>query len=224
MNNTSRVLLIAFPWLLSITLGIWLLVVHTSKAPEAAPQVEQASTTPIAESSGDDLVLARTCRSRLKECGRKLGACRAVAASAHRDREQDRPPVPVMADPEVQEMVAKEVEKALAVQEELLEQERAESLAGWHKLASRFLSDGLGLNPEESRWVGEYVCAVHELSAKTGADVASTREEVLALFSRLRDERKAILRDLEAYMGPERYQKLRAIGGLGFLGEALGCR
>jgi hypothetical protein len=121
-------------------------------------------------------------------------------------------------------MIEAKVEMALAAQEELLDQERAESLAGWHKLASRFLSDGLGLNPEESRWVGEYVCAVHELSAKTGADVASTKEEVLALFTRLRNERKAILRDLEAYMGPERYQKLRAIGGLGFLGESLGCR
>lgn len=224
MTRSPHGLLVIFPWLLSIALGAWLVVILASKDPVSTPPAEHASPSPIVESSGDELVLLRTCRDRLKSYGHKLGACRAVAASSHRNLEKDRSPAPDLSDPKVQAMVAAEVEKALAAQEELLEQERAESLAGWHKLASRFLSEGLGLNPEESRWVGEYVCAVHELSAKTGADVASTKEEVLALFTRLRNERKAILRDLEAYMGPERYQKLRAIGGLGFLGESLGCR
>jgi hypothetical protein len=224
MNRNPRSLLIAFPWFLSVGLGAWLVVVLTSDEPAPAPAAEQTSTSPVVESSGDDLVLARTCRNRLKECGRKLGACRAVAASTQKKMEMGRTPDKILSDPKVQAMVAAEVENALAAQEELLEQERAETHAGWLKLASRFLSDGLGLNPKESRWVGEYVCAVHELSARTGADVASTKEEVLVLFTRLRDERKAILRDLEAYMGPERYQKLRDIGGLGFLGEALGCR
>lgn len=217
-------LVVIFPWLLSIALGAWLVVILVSKDPESAPPARQPSPPSIVESSGDDLVLLRTCRTRLKTCGRKLGACRAVATSSHRNLEQGRSPVPVLSDPKVQAMVAAEVEKALATQEEFIEQEQAESREGWLKLASRFLSDGLGLSPEESAWVGEYVCAVHELSARTGADVASTKEEVEALFARLSDERKLILRDLEAYMGPERYHKLRAIGGLGFLGEALGCR
>jgi hypothetical protein len=222
MNQNPRILLVVFPWLLSFGLGVWLVVILTSTDPVSSPPAEQASPTTIVETPGDDLVLARACRNRLKDCGRKLTACRAVATSLQTKQEKDKQPV--LSDPKVRAAIAAEVETALAAHEVLVEQERAERLKGWHKLADRFLSDGLGLNPEESRWVGEYVCAVHELSAKTGADVASTKEEVLALFTRLRNERKAILRDLEAYMGPERYQKLRAIGGLGFLGESLGCR
>jgi hypothetical protein len=224
MNRNPRVLSVVFPWLLSIGLGAWLVVILTSDAAVSAHPAERASPTTTVESPGEDLALVRTCRSQLKQCGRKLVACRSVAASSQASLEKGRSPAKILSDPKVKAMIASEVEMALAARDELLEQERTERLAGWHKLASRFLSDGLDLNQEESRWVGEYVCAVHELSSKTGADVASTKEEVLALFARLRNERKAILRDLEAYMGPERYQKLRAIGGLGFLGEALGCR
>jgi hypothetical protein len=228
MIRNPRVVFVALPWLLSIALGTWLLIFLTSKDPEPAPRAKhtgpRTGSGQVEESTAADLALLRTCRTRLKEAGRKLVACRAVAARSRFHRQQDRSPARALSDPKVQALVAAEVEMALAAREELLEQERAESRAQWLDLASRFLGEGLGLSPEESAWVGEYVCAVHELSARTGADVASTKEEVLALFARLKNERQGILRDLEAYMGPERYRKLRAIGGLGFLGEALGCR
>ena len=92
MNRNPRMLLTVFPWLLSISLGTWLVVILTSDEPASAPPAEQTVASPIVESSGDELVLLRTCRNKLKTCGHKLVACRAVAASSQKKLETGRSP------------------------------------------------------------------------------------------------------------------------------------
>jgi len=52
------------------------------------------------------------------------------------------------------------------------------------------------------------------------SDRAAEAEEAVQEIQR---ERAAVLRDIEARLGPERYARLRAIGGVGLLGESLDC-
>jgi len=42
-------------------------------------------------------------------------------------------------------------------------------------------------------------------------------------FDELRLEREALLGDLERFLGAERYERLRAVGGIGLLADAFDC-
>lgn len=95
--------------------------------------------------------------------------------------------------------------------------------------ARRFATSVVGVGDDESRWLESYMCTVHRLRSQMVDDLgALLRDEaspdrIEALLAEAKQERAAVLADLEENLGPERYQRLRAVGGLGILGSALAC-
>jgi hypothetical protein len=70
--------------------------------------------------------------------------------------------------------------------------------------------------------MAQYVCAVHDQRASA---LGRLRQGTVGpeVLSRLAAERQGLLRDLESYLGAEKYRTLRSIGGLGALREAFAC-
>lgn len=93
----------------------------------------------------------------------------------------------------------------------------------------RMLARMLGVPPAEARWLREYVCAVGDVRADTldalrNALREDTPPDALApVLDEARKQRRAVLDDLKARLGDERYDALRGIGGLGLLGGILEC-
>ena len=91
-------------------------------------------------------------------------------------------------------------------------------------LASALTKDVLGLTPEQSAWVGEYVCATRDLHRLLADEAASAAALGADAFDRARLQREELLGDLEKYLDADRYAKLRALGGISLLTDALDCR
>lgn len=95
--------------------------------------------------------------------------------------------------------------------------------------AHRFTRQVVGVSEGEAQWMEEYLCAVHDLREQMIEDLdglltsAGAPEEIDALLEEARGERKTVLQDLEQRLGPERYARLRSVGGLGVLGASLPC-
>lgn len=95
--------------------------------------------------------------------------------------------------------------------------------------ARRFATGVVGTTDAEAEWVEDYLCSVHRLREtmvedlddllERGADAA----EIDEVIDRARDDRTAVLEDLENRLGADRYARLRAVGGLGVMGSALDC-
>jgi hypothetical protein len=108
----------------------------------------------------------------------------------------------------------------LAVERAAREQVRFRRLES----ALSLIEDELGLGDEESAWLSEYVCAVRELREDSLVDLAERDAGAPAgVWEQMRQEREEALGGLAAVLGPERFERLRAIGGIGLLNDLLDC-
>lgn len=90
-----------------------------------------------------------------------------------------------------------------------------------------FMARVVGVKGPAGEWLADYVCLVDELRDRTVREIASTMDdpaaypdEVDEIVSEAKQEREAMLGDIEARLGPARYAKLRDIGGLAILSLA----
>jgi hypothetical protein len=82
----------------------------------------------------------------------------------------------------------------------------------------------IGLTAEQGDWVSDFACTLRQRRLSVLADAsAPAPTDPAVLAERLRAEREEVLLDLEAYLGPDRYQALREIGGIGLFNELVDC-
>lgn len=95
--------------------------------------------------------------------------------------------------------------------------------------ARRFSRRVVGTSEEEADWLEDYLCAVDGLRDTMVADLErllddnASEQDVESALAQARADRKAVLVDVERRLGPERYARLRAVGGVGLLGSQLQC-
>lgn len=92
-----------------------------------------------------------------------------------------------------------------------------------------FMARVVGVTGPAGEWLADYVCLVDDLRNRTVRDIEATfgdpaayPEAVDEIVAESKQERDAILGDIEARLGPQRYARLRELGGLSML--SLACR
>jgi hypothetical protein len=114
-----------------------------------------------------------------------------------------------------------ELRRALAWSAERRREERARRASAARELVTSVLR----LTSVEWDWLAEFVCAVRELRGAAltapadGGDGSGSAEA----WEELRARREAVLADIEKYLGPDRYRRLREAGGIGLLGDVVDC-
>ncbi|MEM6991153.1 MAG: hypothetical protein AAF721_11665 [Myxococcota bacterium] len=97
------------------------------------------------------------------------------------------------------------------------------------EFASSFSQRVVGVDEGEAEWLEDYLCTVHTLRAGMVDELQTLlrrdapASEIEDVITGGREERAAVLEDLEGRLGAERYQRLRSVGGLGILGGSLDC-
>jgi hypothetical protein len=100
--------------------------------------------------------------------------------------------------------------------------------------AARAFSQGfmvhvVGTTDTESRWLQEYACLLDDRRRRTERDLgtifadparASDRAAIDAVVADSKAERDAMLADIEARLGKDRYKRMRDLGGLGILSKS----
>jgi hypothetical protein len=95
--------------------------------------------------------------------------------------------------------------------------------------ARGFMAHVLDAREEEARWLQQYVCLVDDLRARTERDLsrvfddparAADHAAIDAVAGEAKQERDAMLADIEGRIGKEHYKRLRDLGGLGILSRA----
>ena len=89
----------------------------------------------------------------------------------------------------------------------------------------------MGVTDAEASRLREYVCAAHALRASLRSDLESLLSgerapegaAVDALAEDGKREREAVLADLKRFLGEQRYNRVRALGGLGLLATSFSC-
>ncbi len=103
------------------------------------------------------------------------------------------------------------------------------SAARDESFARAFATSVVGVDDGEARWLETYLCTVHQLREQMIGDLETLMannaapDRVEAVIEEARSQRKDVLADLEQQLGAERYQRLRAVGGLGIMGSSLQC-
>ena len=87
------------------------------------------------------------------------------------------------------------------------------------KQIERFLE----VSAEQSTWIVEFVCALRAQHAEIVAEVTEGRAEIMEAAEKRELERTEALADLEKFLGKEKYDRLRKVGGVGLLGELAIC-
>ena len=119
----------------------------------------------------------------------------------------------------INQRVDEEVETRLEnIEAQKLEQRRKDKEGG-RELVKRFF----GTNEQESKWMLDYVCTVRQLRADLLDEVRQGKIDLSQASERQKVEREALLGDLERLLGPERYARLREVGGLGKLPDLVEC-
>jgi hypothetical protein len=126
--------------------------------------------------------------------------------------------------PEAAALIDTLVEEELERRVEEMETERAETRASMATSADDFLRDDLELTTEQASWVKEYVCALREQRTQLWRELQDSPEERPGAWEKLSRERNEAIADLKVFLGEERYQRLREVGGLGLIADAAGCR
>ena len=123
-------------------------------------------------------------------------------------------------DPYVEKLVQERLERILTERRVAREAARIERL----DTALSLVETELGLTEPESAWLGEYVCAVRELREDNLSDPAERDGgELPDQWEQMRREREEELAGIKAVLGPDRYARLREIGGIGLLSDVLDC-
>jgi len=83
--------------------------------------------------------------------------------------------------------------------------------------------EDLDLSPEDVSWLAENACALRELRWYAVSHLHLDGVNGGDVWAMVKLQRDDILREVEAYLGPEAYLRFRAIGGIGLLNDNLEC-
>ncbi len=95
--------------------------------------------------------------------------------------------------------------------------------------AHRFATSVVGVDDQEAQWMERYLCTVHRLRQQMVGELqtllaqGADPQKIEAAIADARLQRQAVLGDLQEQLGDARYDRLRAVGGLGVMGAALDC-
>lgn len=187
-------------------------------ADQAPPSGGRESRLP----SNEVFSALRICRQRLETADAKLRFCQRERGPSSPGPISDRV-ARCLQDQEVRSMLAGMLSEEFEREREL---ERASRMAGLEKreaLATAWMEENLGLTREQSRWLSEYVCAVRDMRSFAVPDAASPDGGADFSWEQLRSERERMLSNLRSFLGPQRYERLRAVGGIGLLADVLVC-
>lgn len=95
-------------------------------------------------------------------------------------------------------------------------------MARYHTLRT-LLEEDLELLPEEVEWLAEFACALRELRWATVTAMHDDAVQTAEVREMMLGERREVLTDLEAFLGPETYARFRQMGGIGLLNDSLDC-
>jgi len=214
------------PWFLAATFAISTLVLALRSparaaggaSTEVAPAPQRASQTP--DPTGGELAALRRCAAR-------LDAAQVLLARVQ-DRAGDAPAavegLPECAGnaealAEIEAKIAAEVERRLEEVAALRLSERDERRTAMRTM----VQDYLGISEEQSGWLMDYVCAVRGLRADVIDEVRDAKLDLKTAAERQKAEREEALADIERILGPDKYQQLRSVGGIGKLGDLFEC-
>jgi predicted subunit of tRNA(5-methylaminomethyl-2-thiouridylate) methyltransferase len=126
-----------------------------------------------------------------------------------------------MGEPAVRAALDRKV--AAAVEQRILEaaDRKAKSAEARRDTMRKPIGDFLQITPQQAEWLIEYVCTVRGLRADGLQDLASGAIDFQTAADRQKSERSDALAEVEQLLGPDRYAKLREVGGLGMLGDLL---
>jgi hypothetical protein len=196
----------ALPWIIAAAFAISTLVLAlrspaSQAAPSPAATPAAAATAPPAPTTADttparSLAALRTCMARLD----------VAQAMLARDTNAQAPCVVETAE------LAEEVRT-------LHDRERDERRTAMRGM----VQDYLGITAEQSGWLMDYVCAVRGLRADVIEDLRAQTIDLKEAAARQKAEREDALADIERILGPDKYQQLRSVGGLGKLGDLFEC-
>jgi hypothetical protein len=159
--------------------------------------------------------------SELRECGRGRREAEDALERCRRPRLDLAPQVEAgrasicLGLPEVRKAFDRRLTSELERQVKDRARTQAKKRAARERQVTAWLEESLELSPEQTVWLGQYVCAVR--------DMRSMAEKKAYSFKDLRYERQRMFKDLEAYLGPESYKHLREAGGIGLLADVLQC-
>jgi hypothetical protein len=180
-------------------------------APSASPQPAAVA----------DLVALRRCAARLEAAQDLLARVQASAGARGQAAVAGLPGCAgnAAALAEVEQRISEEVERRL---EEIATRRLTER--DEHRVAMRkMVQSYLGLTTEESGWLMDYVCSVRGLRADVIDDIRDAKLDLKAAAERQKAEREEALHDIERILGPDKYQQLRSVGGIGKLGDLFEC-
>jgi hypothetical protein len=199
----------ALPWIIAAAFAISTLVLALrSPASQAAPGPSAtpaaAETAPPAPTTAD--TTPATSLAALRRCMARLDVAQAMLARNATPGDAGAPCAVETAE------LAEEV-RTLHTRER---DERRTAMRG-------MVQDYLGISAEQSGWLMDYVCAVRGLRADVLEDVRAQKIDLKEAASRQKAEREDALADIERILGPDKYQQLRSVGGLGKLGDLFEC-
>ncbi|MEK6609025.1 MAG: hypothetical protein AABZ30_15305 [Myxococcota bacterium] len=221
----TRLLQTALPWTIAAgcaAAAAWLSLHRDATPPQAKPAATRTAPAVATTSAAPPLVPLRACLERLDVAQALLDRRRRDATAE--DGPSAERAAACMRDPTVRERLDGEVRAAVERHVADDHERRARAREQQAALASALTKDVLGLTPEQSAWVGEYVCATRDLHRLLADEAASAAALGADAFDRARLQREELLGDLEKYLDADRYAKLRALGGISLLTDALDCR
>jgi hypothetical protein len=159
----------------------------------------------------------RACLSRLEVAESALLRCQS------RDRATSGTPssLECLSDPEVAAAVEQRIEDAVREHVEGQRDLFAHASERERSAFDEWAKEALQLTADESQWLEDHVCATRELRERTIASLDETPAG--EALEQLKAQREQILKDVEELLGPDRYAKLRAIGGIGLIADTTEC-
>lgn len=85
------------------------------------------------------------------------------------------------------------------------------------------LLEGLMLSEDEFAATSEFACALQQLRWQTLRELTEAGDGPPAVVSALERERQGVLHQMEQFLGIERYNKFRQLGGIGLLNDVSDC-
>lgn len=127
-----------------------------------------------------------------------------------------------LADPGIQAAIERAVGRELERRIERI-RDREQTAKAATELAIDDWAKGLGLSSDQREWMRDYVCSLEELRARALDALVAEDAPPAEVLTKLREQREAVLADLEDKLGSDRYSRLRDLGGIGLLRDSIEC-